>query len=224
MTPIRVVVGEDSYLTREGIVRVLEPAEGIDVVAACGDLDELRAEIARLRPEVVLTDIRMPPTGTDEGIRLAAELRTSSPETGVVVLSQHVEPQYALKLFEGGSERRAYLLKDRIRERGEIVKAIREVASGGSLVDPVVVERLLAAQEPMDSRLASLTPRELEILAIIARGASNGAIAEELVITKRAVERHINGILAKLGLPDGGSDGVSRRVSAALLYLSEHRA
>jgi DNA-binding NarL/FixJ family response regulator len=223
LTPIRVVVGEDSYLTREGLVRVLATADGIEVLAACGDLDSLRAEVERLRPDVVLTDIRMPPTGTDEGLRLAAELHESSPDTGVVVLSQHADPRYALKLFENGSERRAYLLKERIRKRDELVGAIREVAAGGSLVDPVVVERLVASEAPRDdTHLTALTPRELQILALIARGASNGAIADELVITKRAVERHINAIFAKLELPEADSDGVSRRVSAALLYLAEN--
>jgi DNA-binding NarL/FixJ family response regulator len=222
LSAIRVVLGDDSYLMREGLVRILDGAEGIEVVAACVDLDSLRAAVDRLLPDVVLTDIRMPPTGTDEGIRLAAELRVSRPEIGVVVLSQHADPRYALRLFENGSDRRAYLLKDRIRERGELVRAIAEVATGGSLVDSIVVEKLLAAHDAgRNPRLESLTPRELEILAIIAQGASNSAIADELVITKRAVERHINAIFAKLDLPGADSEAVSRRVSAALLYLSD---
>jgi DNA-binding NarL/FixJ family response regulator len=222
MTAIRVVVGDDSYLTREGLVRILDGVDGIDVVVACADLDSLRAAVRRERPDVVITDIRMPPTGTDEGIRLAAELRASDPEIGVVVLSQHADVRYALKLFEGGSDRRAYLLKERIRERAELVRAIAEVSTGGSLVDPTIVGKLLSTNGAQrDPRLDSLTPRELEILAIIATGASNSAIAEELVITKRAVERHINAIFAKLGLPEADSEAVSRRVSAALLYLAD---
>jgi DNA-binding NarL/FixJ family response regulator len=216
----RVVVGEDSYLTREGIVRILDGIDGIEVVGACGDLDSLRATVRSEHPDVVLTDIRMPPTGTDEGIRLAVELRKSDPEIGVVVLSQHVDPRYALALFGEGSDRRAYILKERIRERDEIARAIREVASGGSLVDALVVEKLLEAQtQRPDSRLDSLTPREREILAIIAEGASNAAIADRLVITKRAVERHISSIFAKLDLPN--EEESSRRVAATLLYLAD---
>jgi DNA-binding NarL/FixJ family response regulator len=223
VSAIRVVVGEDSYLIREGIVRILDGIEGIEVAAACGDLDSLRAAVRQEQPDVVLTDIRMPPTGTDEGIRLAVELRESDPEIGVVVLSQHVDPRYALALFREGSDRRAYILKERIRERDEIARAIREVASGGSLVDTLVVEKLLEAQtQRPNSRLDSLTPREREILAIIAKGASNAAIADELVITKRAVERHINAIFTKLEMPESESEGVSRRVSAALIYLASN--
>jgi DNA-binding NarL/FixJ family response regulator len=222
MSPIRVVVGEDSYLTREGIVRVLDGIEDVEVLEACADLDSLREAVARLRPDVVLTDIRMPPTGTDEGIRLALELRASHPKIGVVVLSQFVDPRYALALFRGGSDGRAYILTERIRDRGEIAHALRLVASGGSLVDPVIVEKLLEdGSRPPLSRLESLTPRELEILGIIASGASNGAIADELRITKRAVERHINGIFAKLELPGPASE-VSPRVSATLLYLASN--
>jgi DNA-binding NarL/FixJ family response regulator len=215
---LTVVLGEDNYLVREGIVRVLEELDGIELVESCADLDSLRAAVDRARPAVVLTDIRMPPTLTDEGIRLARELRETHPETGVVVLSQHVEPLYALALFESGSDRRAYLLKERLRDGEELGRALREVAAGGSLVDPRVVDVLLtrlSARE--ESPLGRLSPREQEILALVAEGRSNSAIAEALVITKRAVERHINAIFAKLELAD--SADVSRRVKAALVYL-----
>jgi DNA-binding NarL/FixJ family response regulator len=215
---LRVVLGEDSYLAREGIVRALERLEDIELAATCGDLDELREAVVGERPDVVLTDIRMPPTNTDEGIRFAAELRSSHPEIGVVVLSQHAEPLYATSLFERGSDRRAYLLKERLRDGAELQRALREVASGGSVVDPRVVEELLGLQRRRsDTRLDRLTARELEILGMIAEGRSNSAIAESLVITKRAVERHINSIFSKLDL--GDSEDVSRRVKAVLLYL-----
>ena len=219
---IRVVVGEDSVVIREGIERMLERSEDIEVVATCADAATLRAAIAEQRPDVVLTDIRMPPTGTDEGIRVAVELRETAPEVGVVVLSQHVEPAYALALLEGGSAGRAYLLKERLRDSTVLTRAIREVADGGSLVDPVVVDQLVAARaQREDSPLRELTERELQILAMIAEGRSNAAIADELVVTKRAVERHINAIFLKLGLRE--DEDVSRRVKAALLYLADQR-
>ncbi len=217
--PVRVVVGEDSFLTREAISALLERTEGIELVATCEDADSLRAAIEAERPNVVLTDIRMPPGNRDEGIRLAAELRHTHPEIGVVVLTQHAEPGYAALLFDDGSEGRAYLLKESLKDRAELVRALRAVADGGSVVDPLVVERLLEAQRHReDGRIALLTPRELEILGLIAEGRSNAAIAEKLVVTKRAVERHINSIFLKLGLRDEGD--VSRRVKATLLYLS----
>jgi len=215
---IRIVLGEDSFIAREGIERVLGGIEDVDLVAACGDLDELRTAIDDTTPDLVLTDIRMPPTNTDEGIRLAVELRSSHPEIGVVVLSQHAEPLYATALFDQGSDRRAYLLKERLRDRDELGHALREVAGGGSVVDPRVVEELLTLQRRREgSRLDQLTPRELEILGLIAEGKSNGAIAGTLVITKRAVERHINAIFLKLDLRD--EEDVSRRVKAVLLSL-----
>ena len=214
----RVILAEDNYLAREGIVRVLESIEDLDLVAAYGDLDAVRAAVERDRPDVVVTDIRMPPNHTDEGIRLADELRTTRPEIGVVVLSQHESPVYALALFDRGAERRAYLLKERVRDQSELGRAVREVASGGSVVDPRVVEGLLFAHTRTHTRLEELTPRELEILALIAEGRSNTAIADALVVTKRAVERHINAIFRKLELEE--SEDVSRRVTAALLYLT----
>jgi DNA-binding NarL/FixJ family response regulator len=215
---IRIVLGEDSFIAREGILRVLGAIDDVDLLATCGDLDELRAAVEETRPDIVLTDIRMPPTNTDEGIRLAVELRSSHPEIGVVVLSQHAEPLYATELLEEGSDRRAYLLKERLRNRDELARALREVAGGGSVVDSRVVEELLAQQRRReDSRIGELTPRELEILGLIAEGKSNTAIADTLFVTKRAVERHINAIFLKLNLRD--EEDVSRRVKAVLLYL-----
>ena len=168
---IRLVLGEDSYLAREGIIRALEGIEDVDLVATCADLDELREAVDEVSPDVVLTDIRMPPTNTDEGIRFAGELRSSHPEIGVVVLSQHAEPLYATALFERGSDRRAYLLKERLRDRGELSRALQEVVSGGSVVDSRIVDELLSAQRHRaDSRLDQLTPREVEILGMIAEG------------------------------------------------------
>ena len=217
---LRVVLGEDSYLASEGIARALERTDGIELVATRGDLESLRAVIDEQHPDVVLTDIRMPPTNTDEGIRLATELRSSNPDIGVVVLSQHNEPGYAIALFDTGSARRAYLLKERVKDAGELGRALRSVAAGGSVVDAAVVEALLEAYRLRDgSQLSVLTPRELEILGLIAEGRSNAAIAEALVLTKRAVERHINGIFMKLDL--GENRDVSRRVKAALIYLAD---
>ena len=216
---IRAVLGEDSFLTREAIQSVLSGVEDIELVAECEDLDSLRAAIDELRPDAVVTDIRMPPSHTDEGIRLAAELRSTHPEIGVVVLTQHAEPVYATSLFEEGSAGRAYLLKERVSNKVDLARAVRTVVDGGSVVDPLVVERLIAADRGRErSRLDSLTPSELEILALIAEGYSNSAIAQKRVISKRAVERHISNIFAKLDLRE--ADDISRRVKAALLFLS----
>ena len=216
---IRVVFGEDSYLSREAVLRVLEEEDDIEVVATCSDFASLRLTVDDLGPDVVLADIRMPPTNTDEGIQLAAELRSTRPDVGVVILSQYAEPLYATKLLEDGSERRAYLLKERVHGRGDLTRAVREVAAGRSVVDARIVELLLAAQRRRaDTRFDTLTPREQEILALVAEGWSNAAIAERITITKRAVERHINSIFSKLGL--GESEDFSRRVKATLLYLA----
>jgi DNA-binding NarL/FixJ family response regulator len=214
---IRVVLADDSYLAREGIERVLGGVEDVDLVAVCADLDELRSAVERLEPDVVVTDIRMPPTNTDEGIRFARELRTVRPEVGVVVLSQHAEPSYAMSLFEDGSQQRAYLLKERVKDEDELARALREVVAGRSLVDSRIVDKLVSGRID-DPGIKRLTPREREILALIAEGRSNASIAESLEITKRAVERHINGIFVKLDL--GESSDVNRRVKAALLYLT----
>src|SRR4051812_6058922 len=217
---IRVVIGEDSAVVREGIQRMLERVEDIEVATVSADLATLRSAISEHRPDVVLTDIRMPPTQTDEGIRLAVELRESGSDTGVVVLSQHVEPAYALALLEGGSAGRAYLLKERLRNSAELTHAIRAVAAGGSVIDPLVVDELVQARSARESSpLHELTDGETKILAMIAQGLSNTAIAAELVVTKRAVERHINAIFLKLGLRD--AEDVSRRVKAALVYLAD---
>jgi len=219
VTPLRVVLGEDRYLAREGIMRALEEFDEVEVVATCADLDDLRTTIDAVRPDVVLTDIRMPPTNTDEGIRLAGELRHSHPEIGVVVLSQHAEPLYAVSLFEGGSDRRAYLLKERLKDEGELARALHEVADGGSVVDPHIVERLVGAQARSEgSRVDKLTPREREILGLIAEGRSNAAIARSLFITTRAVERHINAIFSRLELAESAE--ANRRVQAVLVYLA----
>src|SRR6478609_954325 len=185
---IRVILGEDSYLAREGIERVLERTDGVELVGTYGDLDELAAAVDRVLPDVVLTDIRMPPTNTDEGIRLAKSLRDTHPEIGVVVLSQHANAAYAAELLEDGTGKRAYLLKERVTNAGDLGNALRSVADGGSVIDPLVVESLLQTQRQREeSHLDQLTPRELEILGLIAEGRSNAAIADSLVLTKRAV-------------------------------------
>ena len=217
---LRVVVAEDSLILREGIQELLRSSPGIEVVAACADVDSLLEAVEEHQPEVVLTDIRMPPSGSDEGIRVAASLRESHPEIGVVVLSQFSEPTYVLKLLESGSDGRGYLLKDRVHNRGELVSAIDAVARGGSVIDPKIVEVLVEAKARAESSMLSrLTPREAEVLAEMAQGKSNTAIAESLVLTKRAVEKHINSIFMKLGL--AASDDVSKRVKATLLFLAE---
>lgn len=216
---IRVVLAEDSYLTREGIARVIDQAGDIELAAVCEDADAARATVAELRPDVLVTDIRMPPTHRDEGIQLATGLRETHPEVGVIVLSQHVELLYALELFEQGTGRRAYMLKERVRDPDELHRAIRDVAAGGTAVDPIIVEELLQArQRGADGRLADLTPREHDILRLLAEGRSNQAIAAELGLSTRSVEHGINAIFPKLGLRP--SDDVNRRVQAALLYLS----
>lgn len=219
---IRVVVGEDSFLAQQGIASILGDMDDVELVDTTADLDALRDSVERTGPDVVLTDIRMPPTNTDEGIRFAAELRSSHPEVGVVILSQHAEPRYAMALFRAGSDRRAYLLKERLRDQAELSRALHDVAAGRSLVDSRVVDKLVSARGRNDRELHKLTARELEILGLIAEGRSNRAIAAKLSITKRAVERHINAIFLKLDL--GEPENVSRRVKAALLYLSGDQA
>jgi DNA-binding NarL/FixJ family response regulator len=215
-----VVLADDSLIVREGIQQLLEGEDGIDVVASCGDLDEVNDAVRSTNPDVVVTDIRMPPSGTNEGIRLAESLRDSHPDLGVVVLSQYSEPEFVLALLDSGSDGRAYLLKERVRARAQLRSAIEAVADGGSVIDPKIVEVLVAAKaRTQASPLADLTPREHEVLAEIAQGKSNTAIAESLVLTKRAVEKHINSIFMKLGLAD--AEDVSKRVKATLLFLAE---
>jgi DNA-binding NarL/FixJ family response regulator len=216
---VRVVVAEDSMLVREGIARVLEQYDDLELVALCDDLPSLLAAVDEHAPDVVLTDIRMPPTGTDEGIEASGRLRESHPEMGVVVLSQYSEPDYALALLEAGSQRRAYLLKERVGDPEQLAAAIREVAAGGSVVDPKVVEALVAARTgARESPVALLTPREREVLGEIAQGKNNAAIARALVLSERAVEKHINSLFSKLGLSE--EPDVHRRVKAVLLYLA----
>ena len=221
--PIRVVVAEDSYLIREFLTATLSAAPEVELVALCTDGTELEKAIEIWDPDVVLTDIRMPPSRTDEGARIAAKLRETRPNVGVVVLSQYAEPAYALSVLGEGTGGRAYLLKERVRHKEELIGAIEAVAQGGSVIDPTIVDVLVASRaRAAKSRLAQLTPRERELLSEIARGKSNRAIAESLVLTKRAVEKHVNSIFAKLNLPE--TQDVSRRVKATLLFLSEQEA
>ncbi len=218
--PLRVVLAEDHYLVREGTRRLLEAHPEVDVAAACGDLDALLAAVEAERPDVVVTDIRMPPTNTDEGIRAAAELRESQPELGVVVLSQYAEPRYALALLERGTAGRAYLLKERVADVEQLVEAIRTVADGGSVVDPKVVEALVAENARAEqSQLHDLTPREQDVLREMASGKNNAAIAATLFLTERSVEKVIHSIFLKLGL--GWETSIHKRVKAVILYLAE---
>jgi DNA-binding NarL/FixJ family response regulator len=220
--PIRVVLAEDNTLLREGIARLLERAEDIELVGTAADRPELEALIESTSPDLVVTDIRMPPTGTNEGIEIAANLRTERPEIGVVVLSQYADPAYALALLEGGSEGRAYLLKERVSEVDELLAAIRDVAAGGSVIDSKVVESLVSTKRPATSDVDRLTPREREILSEMAQGKSNAAIAASLVLSTRAVEKHTNSIFSKLGLSE--EIDLNRRVKAVLLYLADANA
>jgi len=218
--PIRVVLGDDSLIVREGVRQLLDSDPAVDVVGAVGDVGTLRDMCDRERPDVVVTDIRMPPNNSDDGIRLATELRDTHPTIGVVVLSQFDDPVYALALLDKGSDGRAYLLKERVHNRAELTAAIHAVAGGGSMVDPKIVERLVHARGISEnSPLNELTAREREVLGEIAMGKSNMAIAESLFLTKRAVEKHINAIFLKLGLAD--AEDVSKRVKAALMLLAE---
>ena len=214
---IRVALAEDDFLLRQGIRRVLETAPDVVVVAECADGDELLAAVDADPPDLVVTDVRMPPSGTDEGIRIANRLRTTHPLVGVVVLSQFVEPEYALALLERGSDRRAYLLKERVYDPRRLARALRDVAAGGSALDPKVVDTLVAAGG--ESRLSRISAREREVLGEVAQGKSNAAIADSLGLSKSAVEKHINSIFGKLGL--AGAQDISQRVTAALMFLDE---
>jgi DNA-binding NarL/FixJ family response regulator len=218
--PVSVAVADDSLIVREGVSQILGRQPDLEVVASCGDLPSLLEAVDSARPDVVVTDIRMPPTSTDEGIRVAALLRERHPGVGVVVLSNYAEPAYALALLESGSEGRAYLLKERVHDRSQLVAAIEAVAAGGSMMDPKIVEPLMVAKGRAESSpLAVLTSREREVLAEIAKGKSNSAIADTLFLTKRAVEKHINSIFLKLNL--SFAEDVSKRVKATLLFLAE---
>ncbi len=218
--PIRLVLAEDNYLVREGVRRLLETEPDIEVAAVCGDLDSLLAAVDAERPDVVITDIRMPPGGADEGIQAAERLRDTNPEVGVVVLSQYTNPSYALALLQGGSARRAYLLKERVEDLGQIVAAIRAVAAGDSLIDPKVVEALVAeSARDAGSPLNQLTPRERDVLREMAEGKNNAAIADALFLTERSVEKVIHSVFLKLGLT--WETAVHKRVKAVILYLAD---
>lgn len=216
----RVLLAEDSFIVREGIRLLLETTEAVDLIAATENLDELMIAVEKHRPDVVLTDIRMPPTRTDEGIRAALEIRARWPEIGVVVLSQYAEPGYVLALFEHGSAGLAYLLKERVGDLGELVRAIEEVLRDGSVIDPKVVDVLVAARSRRaGSKLDRLTPREGEVLEHVAEGKTNAAIARDLYLSERAVEKHINSIFTKLDL--SFEEDVNKRVRAVVLWLAE---
>jgi len=219
---IKVALADDSLIVREGIQQLLDTQPGVEVVAACGDPDSLIEAVEAAQPDVVVTDIRMPPSNTDEGIRIAHKLRDSHPHIGVVVLSQFADASYALALLDSGSDGRAYLLKERVRDRSQLMSAISAVAEGGSVIDPKIVEGLVAARaRASSSPLSELTPREHEVLAEIAQGKSNTAIADSLVLTKRAVEKHINSIFLKLNLSE--AQDLSKRVKATLMFLADPR-
>jgi DNA-binding NarL/FixJ family response regulator len=213
------VLAEDHYLLREGVRRLLEASPELEVAAVCEDLDSLLAAVEAERPDVVVTDIRMPPGNLDEGIQAAARLRREHPEVGVVVLSQYADPAYALALFAAGTERRAYLLKERVHDVGQLVAAIGAVAEGGSFVDPAVVEALVVERTRREeSPLNELTPRELDVLREMAEGKNNAAIAESLRLNERSVEKAIHAIFLKLGLT--WEPAVHKRVKAVIFYLS----
>jgi len=218
--PIRLVLAEDHYLIREALRGLLATQDDFEIAAVCEDLDSLLEAVEAERPDVVVTDIRMPPGNTDEGIQVATRLRETSPEVGVVVLSQYATPTFVLALLEGGSERRAYLLKERVKDLDQLVGAIHAVADGGSVMDPKVVEALVAENaRAEDSPLNELTPRERDVLREMAEGKNNAGIAEALVLTERSVEKVIHSIFLKLGLT--WETAVHKRVKAVILYLAE---
>jgi DNA-binding NarL/FixJ family response regulator len=212
---VQVAIVEDSVLLREGVARVLDEA-GFDIVAQCENADDLMAKVRSFSPDVVIMDIRLPPTHNDEGLQAALELRANHPSVGVLVLSQYVEVGLAMKLLADSAEGVGYLLKDRIGDVNDFVAAVRRVGEGGSALDPIIVSTLLSRQRP-DDPIAQLTPREREVLELMASGSSNQGIADSLVITVRAVEKYVSSIFSKLGLPSTGTE--SRRVLAVLLYL-----
>jgi DNA-binding NarL/FixJ family response regulator len=216
---IRVVLAEDHALVRDAFSRLVQAQDDLELLGVAGDLPRLLALVEETEPDVVVTDIRMPPTRKDEGIQAASWLRTNRPDTGVVVLSQYASPTYALALLERGSARRAYLLKDRVGGADELTQAIRTVASGGSVIDALVVDDLVKSRSGQPSELSWLTIRETEILAGMAQGKSNAGIAAQLGLSERAVEKHTNSIFAKLGLRE--ERDINRRVKAVLVYLSD---
>lgn len=212
---MRIAIAEDSVLLREGIVRLLEEA-GFEVVAQCENGDDLLRRVNGHKPDLVIVDIRLPPTHTDEGLRAALEIRRAHPETAVLVLSQYVEPGLAMELLADSAERTGYLLKDRISDVDEFLDAVKRVAGGGSAIDPSIVSTMLGRQRAADP-LGDLTPREREVLELMATGSSNAGIAERLVISVGAVEKHVSSLFGKLGLPPSRSE--SRRVLAVLAFL-----
>ena len=212
---MRVVIAEDSVLLREGLERLLRE-HGVEVVGSCETGEDLLRNVGRYRPDVAIVDIRLPPTHNDEGLRAALEIREKHPSVGVLVLSQYVEVGLAMKLIADSAEGTGYLLKDRIANVKDFVESVHRVADGGSALDPIIVSTLLAKRRGADP-LTELTPREREVLELMAEGRSNQGIADKLVITLRAAEKYVSSIFTKLGLPSGGSD--SRRVLAVLLYL-----
>lgn len=216
---VRVVIGEDDVLVREGIERALSTQSDIEVSESCEDYDDLLAAVERFDPDVVVTDIRMPPTMSDEGIRIAEHLTATRPRVGVVVLSQYDEPEYVLALLEPGSQRRSYLLKERISDVEQLGDAVRAVARGNAVIDPQVVERLVQARSSRQSPLEQLTPRERDVLEGMAQGQNNAAIASSLGIGVRSVEKHISSIFVKLGLFE--EEHTHRRVQAVLTFLSQ---
>ena len=216
---IRLVLADDHYLVREGIRRLLEAEPEIEIAATCDDLESLLAAVESERPDVVVTDIRMPPTGVDEGIRFAARLRETHPDVGVVVLSQYAEPGYALALLEDGTAGRGYMLKERVDDIDQLVHAITEVAAGGSVIDPKVVENLVTEKARVEaSPLNALTPRERDVLREMAEGKNNAAIARALFLTERSVENVIHSIFQKLRI--GYEPTVHKRVKAVIVYLA----
>jgi DNA-binding NarL/FixJ family response regulator len=212
---VRVVIAEDSVLLREGLERLLRE-KGVEVLGSCDTGEELLRKVGGLHPDVVIVDIRLPPTHQDEGMQAALEIRRLHPSVGVLVLSQYIELGLAMKLLSESAEGAGYLLKDRISDVDDFVAAVRRVANGGSAIDPIIVSTLLAKRR-RDDPLDTLTPRERDVLELMAQGRSNQGIADRLVITLRAVEKYVSSIFGKLGLPSGASE--SRRVLAVLLYL-----
>jgi DNA-binding NarL/FixJ family response regulator len=219
--PISIVIAEDSLLVRDSVQRALSTDPDVNVVGVADDYDSAVGLIETHRPTMLLTDVRMPPTSTDEGIRLARWMRTAHPDIGVIVLSQYADPRYAKGLLDGGTASRGYLLKERVSHFDQLSDAVHQVAAGGTVLDPLVVEVLLA-QPSSAATLSRLTPREREVLAALASGLSNRTVAKRLVLTQRAVEKHINSIFAKLGLTV--DDSVDRRVKAVLMFLDDNTA
>ena len=214
----RVVVADDSVLIRQGLVSLLGELDGVEVVAECDSLPELEVAVAEHQPDLVVTDIRMPPTHTDEGIRAAIQIRSQHPSIGVLVISQFSDPEYVLLLFEQGSDGLGYLLKERIGDLDQLERAVRAIATGGSSVDPEIIDILVSARSQRSGPLDRLTPREREVLGCIAEGLNNASIAERLVLSEKAVQKHINSIFSKLDL--SATEGKHKRVEAVLLWLS----